>query len=242
MTSHPPRIGVTRGRSTPHKQMGPYLERLRQAGADPVEVGPEATILSPDLRGLLLTGGPDVAWWRYGDQRHPQTEEPDAARDEMELALLQAALAKEIPVLAICRGNQVLNVAMGGGLVQHIDSNGHRALANGDSAWNRALVQPQTRLAPLLGSERSIAINCRHHQVVDDNTVPPDLTVAARAEDGTIEALESPRHAWVVGIQWHPERCETGDDFAPIFADFVRACSHCSTSCKPDDLYHPDQK
>lgn len=231
MTLARPRIGVTRGQRTPCQETELYLERLRQAGAEPValapgSVPPPAAFLR-QFQGLLLSGGPDVDWQLYADRRHPETEEADLARDEMELALLEAALEGDLPVLAICRGHQVLNVALGGRLLQHIEGDGHRARPSGPSAWNRAVAPAGTRLAGLLGAGQPFPINCRHHQVVGEGGVARDLLVAARAEDGGVEALEGRRQRWLLGVQWHPERAETGDAFVALFTDFVRATAQC---------------
>jgi putative glutamine amidotransferase len=181
----------------------------------------------------MLTGGVDVDPARYGADRHPKVKSTHAARDEMEIAYLQAAAARDIPVLAICRGHQLLNVAFGGTLLQHIESGEHRADVRAEgmpSRWHDVQVEPTTRLADILGATH-FRINSRHHQAVRAEDVAPGLRPVAYADDdGTqlIEGVESEAHRWLFGVQWHPERPESQEpDFAPrmrrLFAAFVAA-------------------
>ncbi|WP_428934254.1 gamma-glutamyl-gamma-aminobutyrate hydrolase family protein [Streptomyces sp. ACT015] len=155
------------------------------------------------LDGLVIAGGPDVEPARYGAERHPRTGPPALARDAWELALIDAALAAGLPLLGICRGMQLLNVALGGTLVQHID--GH---ARVPGAFGRHPVRPVpgTRYARAVPEETTVPTY--HHQAVD--RLGTGLSPSAHAEDGTVEAIELPPSAgWVVGVQWHPEM---GDD------------------------------
>ncbi|MBU8811782.1 gamma-glutamyl-gamma-aminobutyrate hydrolase family protein [Mycolicibacterium goodii] len=156
------------------------------------------------LDGLVITGGPDVDPSRYGQQPHPQTNEPARERDEWEFALLTGALARGIPVLGVCRGAQVLNTALGGTLHQHLpDVIGHTHHQKGNAIFGTSDVRtvPGTRLASLIG-ERSDA-QCYHHQAID--RLGDGLVVSARDADGVIEAVEVPGEHFVLGVQWHPE-------------------------------------
>jgi putative glutamine amidotransferase len=149
--------------------------------------------------GLVVTGGPDVDPGRYGAVRDPRTGPPAAERDAWELALLDAALAAGTPVLAICRGMQLLNVALGGTLVQHLD--GHGGPRTGVFGRHAVKPVPGTRYADLVPEETGVATH--HHQAVD--RLGRGLVPAAHHADGTVEAVDLPGGAWVLGVQWHPE-------------------------------------
>ena len=229
-----PRIGVTRsgsaGRISPSYQ--PYHERIREAGGEPVDLypamGAPSAELIAGLDGLLLSGGPDVAPWRFGEAPDPDLGPVDEARDELELRLLAEARRRDLPVLAICRGEQVLNVGFGGRLIQHIGDQ-HRAYLEpdpraGESRWHDVVVEPGSRLAGLIGVG-PVHTNSRHHQAVPADGVGAGLVVNALAADGTIEGLEAPGHRWVLGVQWHPEREEIAAHFRPLFEAFIAAAS-----------------
>ena len=189
------RVGVTY--SSPEK-LKPYLDALDQAGLDPVPLHASQPYSLDGLDGLLISGGTDVDPALYGQQPYQTNEHPDRERDQMETALLQQALARDTPVLAICRGMQLFNVAHPGGtLVQHVD--GHR-LPGVDEA-HHVEVKPETRLARILGPGPH-PVNSRHHQVVDQ--VGDGLVVAATSER-YVEALERPDRRFAVAVQWHPE-------------------------------------
>ncbi|MCH7715622.1 MAG: gamma-glutamyl-gamma-aminobutyrate hydrolase family protein [Gemmatimonadetes bacterium] len=221
-------IGVTRWEDVPGEPIEQYWDRVREAGGEPIDLaGPPADVGALD--GLMLTGGLDVAPARYGEAPHPKVKRADAARDDFEVALLNDALARDLPVLAICRGHQVLNVALGGGLRQHIDGDGHRADYRTEgypSRWHTVRLTPESRLRALLDADE-IEVNSRHHQAVLASTLAPGLSPVAVSPDGVIEAVESRAHRWVVGVQWHPERLEAEHaGFAghahPLFAALVR--------------------
>jgi putative glutamine amidotransferase len=126
--------------------------------------------------------------------------------------LLRQALASDLPVLAICRGMQLLNVCLGGSLLQHIDSGGHVA-GEGGSAWHEVSVEPGTKLHGVLGATR-VTVNSRHHQAVTPDRLAPGLRITALSDDGLVEGVEGLSQRWLVGVQWHPERLE---DDAPAF-------------------------
>jgi len=221
-----PRIGVAWPRDA-------YLAALRQAGADPLELRPgrdsvPEAIASSD--GLLLTGGVDVDPAAYGEQaRHPSVA-LDTTRDEYELALARAALNADLPLLAICRGAQVLNVAAGGTLIQDIPSHLPTPLAHACPSPKAALVHDVTvaagsclsvLLADRLAGGRPLPVNSRHHQSVKEPA--PGFIVSATAPDGVIEAIEKPAARFCVGVQWHPEDFWRTGEFSPLFERLVDA-------------------
>ena len=171
------------------------------------------------LDGLLITGGRDVDPAAYGHEPHPETDQPGRQRDAWEFALLDAALRRKLPVLGICRGTQVLNVALGGTLHQHLpDVIGHGGHRAGNAVFNTLPVRtvPGTRLAALVGE--SVDAKCYHHQAVAE--VAKGLTVSARDADGVVEALELPGDGFVLAVQWHPE--ESLEDLR-LFSAIVEA-------------------
>ena len=221
-----PRIGVTLWDDVPQEARNRYTDRVAEAGAEPVilaeDAAGRAAELAQSLEGLMLTGGIDVDPAKYGVPRHIKVKEVDGARDDMELAMLDACLQRDIPVLAICRGHQLLNVGFGGALLQHIDSGEHRAdfkTEGHPSRWHELTVVEDSRLAGMLGGER-IEINSRHHQAVTADVLGAGLRPVAFADDhghDLIEGMESEQHGWVVSVQWHPERPEPHKpDFAPV--------------------------
>ncbi|MDT0397061.1 MULTISPECIES: gamma-glutamyl-gamma-aminobutyrate hydrolase family protein [Streptomyces] len=150
------------------------------------------------LDGLVIAGGPDVEPVHYGAEPDPRTGPPDRARDAWELALIKAALAQGVPLLGICRGMQLLNVALGGTLTQHID--GH---ATAPGTFTHHSIKPVPGTLYAAASPAQISVPTHHHQSVD--RLGKDLSPSAHAEDGTVEAIELPPPTWTLGIQWHPE-------------------------------------
>ncbi|MFF7677096.1 gamma-glutamyl-gamma-aminobutyrate hydrolase family protein [Actinacidiphila glaucinigra] len=154
------------------------------------------------LDGLVVAGGPDVEPARYGAEPDPRTDPPARERDAWELALIDAALAAGVPLLGICRGMQLLNVALGGTLTQHID--GHRGPRVGVFGRHTVKPVPGTRYAEAV--PEAATVPTYHHQAVD--ALGRGLVISAEAEDGTPEAVELPGDRFVLGVQWHPEMDE----------------------------------
>jgi putative glutamine amidotransferase len=179
-----------------------YPELVQAAGGVAVLLPPDHPRHAPAAMarfdGLILSGGPDVDPARYGAVRDPHTGPPAPERDAWELALIDAASARQIPLLGICRGMQLLNVALGGTLLQHLE--GH-ASVSGLFGRHRVSPVPGTRCAGLVPVGADIPTY--HHQAVD--LLGRDLLASAHAVDGTIEAVELPGAHWVLGVQWHPE-------------------------------------
>jgi gamma-glutamyl-gamma-aminobutyrate hydrolase PuuD len=185
-----------------------YVAAVIAAGGVPVLLPPVpggAEAVLAGLDGLLVSGGADVDPARYGQGAHETTDRPRGDRDTWETDLLRLALDRSIPVLAICRGLQVLNVALGGTLHQHLPEvcghDGHRPVPGTYGTTDVALVAG-TKVAEILGA--AAVVPCHHHQAVD--RVADGLVVSGRAGDGTIEAMElDDPDRWVVAVQWHPE-------------------------------------
>lgn len=231
----PRRVGVTRWEDVPGESIEPYWLRLQEAGADVVDLDASCAArvadLAPSLDALVLTGGIDIDPSRYDADRHAKVKRTSPERDAMELAFLADALRRDLPVLAICRGHQLLNVAFGGSLLQHIESGDHRADYRTEgfpSRWHQVRIDKGSRIACALGGTE-FELNSRHHQAVRLEVLASGLDATAFAdEQGTtlVEGIESTQHRWVVGVQWHPERLEPErPHFAPLmrklYASFV---------------------
>jgi putative glutamine amidotransferase len=232
-----PRILVTRAEDVAGERWDDYAARVRDAGGDPVAIdlddfaGVDAL---PPYDGLLVTAGVDVDPARYGEARSERVHEVNPARDAFEEALLADATRGGVPVFAICRGVQLLNVVRGGSLLQHLEHRDpHRARrgADGetiDSGWHQIVVAPGSLLERVSG-RRTLAVNSRHHQAITLDRVAPDLVTSGVSPDGVVEAVEDRTHPWLLGVQWHPERDEmAGNDLLAegstrLFAAFVAA-------------------
>lgn len=205
----------------------PYEIALRVVGLDPVRLNGGHSVSLDGLYGLLLTGGIDVNPRRYGQEAHPETDRPDDARDEMESCVLGEALALDVPVLAICRGMQILNVHLHGTLDQHLASLSiHRQRFPEDPprqhrSVHNVTVKPGTVLASVVGGD-PVPVNSRHHQAVA--RLGAGLILSGISEDGIAEAVEYPSRRFVLGVQWHPEdRIEVGDADLALFKAFAGA-------------------
>ncbi len=190
-----------------------YVTALENAGLVPLIVPPLSSQTAPaaildSVSGLVLTGGEDVDPARYGEKRHEKVRSVNAARDATEAALVEEAKARGIPVLAICRGIQILNVALGGTLVQDIASQCETSIAHDedgprDKRSHEIIVEPGSLIARALGADH-VTVNSFHHQSV--KRVADGMRVTARSPDGVIEGLESTDDGWwVMAVQWHPE-------------------------------------
>lgn len=212
----------------------PYVDRVVGAGGAPVMLPPVPAAVPaalPRLDALVLCGGSDVDPRRYGEVAHQQTDLPHPERDAAELAMLDAAVAAGMPLLGICRGLQLLNVARGGSLVQHLpDLVGHNRHApfRGRYGTHPVAVQPGSLLAELLGRTTVEKVPTYHHQAIA--RLGAGLAVTARAEDGVIEAVEDPSLPFCLAVQWHPE---TGDDTS-LFDALVEAARVRMAAREPD--------
>ena len=198
-----------------------YVEAIERAGGRPVLIPPSEDGLEETLDavdGLLFSGGSDLDPELYDQEPHEATTGVVPERDRAELALLEAALARDMPVLAVCRGSQVLNIARGGDLVQHlpdvVGDHKHKHTP-GTFADHHVTLEQGTKLAELLGEHAPV--KSHHHQGF--GRVGDGLRVAAHAEDGTVEAVEDPSHRFAFGVLWHPE---VGED-QRLFEELVRA-------------------
>ena len=218
-----------------NSRVADYLESVRRAGGDPVEVA-DASESPADIvkrvRGLMLTGGGDVDPSLYGEAPHATYEAAEPGRDAFEIALARAAIDADLPLLAICRGMQVLNVAMGGTLIQDIPSEVAGAL-------NHSIREPRfhiahevwvakgSRLATLLADHmedgETCHVNSRHHQAV--KAVANGFEVTATSPDGVIEAMEKPDAAYCIAVQWHPENFWRTGEFRELFEGLVKAAN-----------------
>jgi putative glutamine amidotransferase len=231
-------IGITRC-----SRLDDYAASIEQAGGRVrvLEVSDSPRKVAGELHGLLLTGGGDVDPVFYREERHPTVQDAEPGRDEFEIDLARRALAADLPVLAICRGAQVLNVAAGGTLVQDIPSAVPSELAHAierprDAIAHDIRVAPGSRLAAALGeavgAHGRCRVNSRHHQSVA--RLGSGLVECAAAPDGVVEGIEKPDAAFCVGVQWHPENfCRSGE-FAPLFEAFVRAAGERLQALAPD--------
>jgi putative glutamine amidotransferase len=213
-----------------------YIAAVERPGATVLLLTPAHDLASVEqivsvAHGLVLTGGEDVDPARYGQAPHPTVTSVNPARDAMELAALEAAVRRGIPVLGICRGMQVLNVGLGGTLIQDLPSERQSGLLHEQSApvdkeWHHATVAEGSELEAIFGT-RELFINSFHHQAVD--ALGAGLRASAWAEDGVVEGMEGSGDAWICGVQWHPERGEAQtpedqrDPNGRLFWAFVQA-------------------
>jgi putative glutamine amidotransferase len=187
------------------ERVPPYANAAAAAGLDTVLVEAGSPISMDGINGLLLMGGVDVNPAQYGEERHPKTDEPDPELDRVEREAIDVALHRDLPILAICRGMQLLNVHHGGTLIQHLTPvQNHRSIKEHDRSLpiHPVNIQHDSLLSRVMGSNTS-EVNSRHHQSV--NKVGEGLRVCATAPDGVIEAVERTDRAFVLGVQWHPE-------------------------------------
>jgi gamma-glutamyl-gamma-aminobutyrate hydrolase PuuD len=202
-----------------------YTDSVIAAGGLPVLLAPreESAAVVDRLDGVVLSGGPDVDPGRYGAEPEPLTGVPRTERDAAELAVLRRALELSKPVLAVCRGMQVLNVGLGGTLIQHIpDVIGHLGHNPEPGVFGdtEIALDPGSQIAEALGA--CVTGQCHHHQAIA--RLADGLMITGRAPDGTVEAVELASRPFVVGVQWHPEQ-----DDPRIFAALVAAAQKAAT-------------
>ncbi|MHC4341988.1 MAG: gamma-glutamyl-gamma-aminobutyrate hydrolase family protein [Planctomycetota bacterium] len=237
--SDKPVVGLT-ARTLPlqaARKMRP-TETVARSYIEPLEAEGALVLLLPNgeperaedylalLDGLLLTGGDDPHAHLFGEEPHPSIEMVDGRRDRFEIALVRAARASGIPVLGLCRGIQLMNIALGGDIYQDIgDQTGsqvrHSQTRVDDGPWHKITVEPESVLGGILGGgERTV--NSFHHQAC--RRLGEGLVASAKSpQDGLIEAMEDPSEAFFVGVQWHPELSPEAD--GPLFRAFVEAAS-----------------
>ena len=198
----------------------PYVKAVRKVGALPVllpvvEPGDAADLLGL-VDALVITGGCDVDPSFYGAAAEALLGPTDPVRDEADLAITRAAVQANVPTLATCRGIQVLNVAMGGTLVQHVDDHMRVDLYNQDV--HSIDIDPGSRLASIVGTAIT-GVNSLHHQVLD--RLGPGVRAVAHDHEGHVEAIELDAAPAVIGVQWHPELLRHRDDHLALFEDLV---------------------
>ena len=217
------------------RRMADYEESVKRAGGEPVVVAaggerPEHVLARVDA--LVLTGGADVDPKLYGEAPHASFESAEAGRDAFEIELSRAAVKAGVPLLAICRGMQVLNVAMGGTLIQDIPSQvsgalGHSVPEPRFAIAHEVWVSTGSRLATLLADHmedgETCHVNSRHHQAV--KVAAPGFDVTATSPDGVIEAMEKPGAAFCLAVQWHPENFWRTGEFRALFEGLVAAAN-----------------
>ena len=218
----------------PCSKLPDYEESVRRAGGearvlDRSTDSPAAVIAS--VQGVLLAGGGDVHPTIYGAITHPTFDAAEPGRDEYEIELVRLALAADLPVFAICRGIQVLNVARGGTLIQDIaDEVGttvnHRVAMPQHSIAHDVWIESGSLLERLMGERfeagEACPVNSRHHQA--PKALGEGLISSATAPDGVIEAIEDPTRRFCLGVQWHPENFYRTGEFRNLFEGFVQAC------------------
>ena len=228
--SRPVRIGITahlemvvpeEGDGSLHYVVSaPYVKAVRKVGAMPVllpVVDPEdAAAMLEMVDALIITGGADVDPVNYNAPADPRLGATDPARDAADLAITRAAVEANVPTLATCRGIQVLNVAMGGSLVQHVDEHMRIDMYNEDV--HDVEIDPASRLASILGTS-ALGVNSMHHQVID--RLGDGVRAVAHNHDGHIEAIELETASAVLGVQWHPELLRHRGDHLALFEDLV---------------------
>jgi putative glutamine amidotransferase len=224
-----PIIGITPCRSLPD-----YVEAVRRTGGEPRVLDPlkdEPAVVAREADGILLTGGVDIDPARYGEDRHETVTAIEPERDAFEFGLLLAARDARVPVFGICRGLQVMNVALGGSLFQDITAQmagilPHTVPTPPFAIAHEVWISKGSRLWTLMQEKMvdadTFSVNSRHHQAI--KRLAPGFEVTATAPDGVIEAIECPNATFCLGVQWHPENFWRTGEFRPLFEGFIEAC------------------
>jgi putative glutamine amidotransferase len=212
-----------------------YRQAVIHAGCEPRELRPGMSIEEAliGVEGLVLTGGEDVDPALYGEEPHPTVTDVNRARDDFEIALIREARRRDLPLLGICRGIQVLNVACGGSLIQDIPSEApsdiahqvktppHESYALAHEVWLERDSRLERLLRDTLEGSDTCHVNSRHHQAIA--RVAPGFTVTATAPDGIVEAIEDASARFCVAVQWHPENFWRTGEFRALFEGFLAA-------------------
>ena len=260
VASSPPRplwIGITTKHGSAawvQRNSHNYVNRVKDYAAEPIVLAPDAPVHLPDgavfmpdedgrlprailaqLDGIIFSGGGDVHPRHFGAElAGAEPHAIDEKRDVLEIDLAQAALAMDLPIFGICRGCQVLNVAAGGAMVQHLE--GHRSPEGGPTVYHDVILEPDSKLSAIVGAA-ALPVNTYHHQGMNVDALASTFVPAALAHPDAwlVEAYESPQHTWVVGVQWHPERSfELDHGHRRIWDSFVAACrAHQATAAQP---------
>jgi putative glutamine amidotransferase len=234
MTTNAPLIGITAHASLVADGSGvevlhqvahiAYVRAVRKAGGIPVLLpvgdGDDSDRALARIDGLLVTGGDDVNPDRYGAVPAPETKAVDHALDDYEIALVNAAVRDNRPMLCVCRGIQVLNVAMGGTLCQHLD--GHFDLPNYNEPVHDVRLEPGSMLAKVMGATQ-VSVNSLHHQTLD--VLAPPLIAVGRTDDDVVEGVEVEGSGFALGVQWHPELLRHRPEHLALFEALVAAAT-----------------
>ncbi len=236
-----PLIGITPGQSISSPERGSqyryclsdnYVRAVWQGGGNPIIlpwVSDTPAAILDEIDGLVLSGGGDILPSRFGQDQHKETDRIDEARDEFEIALMQAAATRDMPTLTICRGIQVMNVAFGGTLIQHvpdvttdIEHRQDRLDIPRETPSHRVTLENVPNPVSEIIGTTELMTNSFHHQALDDIAAP--LRIAGRADDGIVEAVWHPGMSFGIGVQWHPEgHAATLPEHARLFSALVDA-------------------
>jgi putative glutamine amidotransferase len=214
---------------TPCNRLPDYVESIRRAGGEPHVLSMDGPPSLEGLNGILFTGGDDIDPSHYKEDPHPKTKKVDAARDAFELELAKLAFANDTPMLAVCRGLQVVNVAAGGTLIQDIvvepQGFSHQVDVPLSAIAHDVWVTKGSALAKVMNEALDggeiLQVNSRHHQAIKQTGA--GFEVSATAPDGIIEAIERPAARFCIGVQWHPENFWRTGEFRSLFEEFVKA-------------------
>ncbi|WP_421664212.1 gamma-glutamyl-gamma-aminobutyrate hydrolase family protein [Lysinibacillus telephonicus] len=230
-----PIVGLTMTKSDKKYSLNaPYVQSILDAGGVPlcIPFGVEKDVdqLISTLDGLLLTGGVDIHPHFFNEEPHLNLGEVSLRRDQVEIALAKVALKKKLPIFAICRGIQLLNIVLGGGLFQDINTQFekepllHNQKAERHEASHFVTINSESLLYKIIGNDK-IAVNSLHHQAIKD--VPHVLLITAKASDGIVEAVELKDYPFCIAVQWHPEEMAVAGDkhSKALFAEFIQACT-----------------
>jgi putative glutamine amidotransferase len=227
-----PIIGITFSDNIENDPDNNYIRAIKEHGGIPHILYPRVSVSECDsINGLLLTGGGDIHPQYFDQEWHPSLKYVSEDRDELELPLCQEAIERDLPVFGICRGIQIMGVAMGGSLYQDVPSQftdplTHPAKSYTEDSEHKIEIVPNSRLSELV-KKNADEVNSAHHQAVDE--IGEGFVVTARSADGIVEAIENPSKKFVLGVQYHPERMTETDEFLEhrrkLFEAFIQAAA-----------------